>query len=538
MLNRFLIAFNILILSGLALIYDPAKAQAQGKRCNPAYESVTTLFYPDLGSYNLWESVHGEGPRQEVFRSLVPVSEGVTLAAGEMRPRPEMNASIMLAQFDYRGRAMWEKYHAVGGIKNVVKIKKFGEGYVVLANRHLPKQKKSFWIGFVDKEGTLGAHKVIRDKDRDLSANDMAVSRNNNEIVVAVTARRTLGDPQNPTIQKNAVVYTLGPKGGLKSSRAYVVGGDNEILGLSSAAAKQKGAQTEYLATGYFKNMQGKKMAVAMRLRSDGTIVWQQEFSRGMATQLKSAVLYQNDYILALGDVLPTNYGRVGGWLLLLDAYDGSIKWQRYFKGGSSDHDYFARNVMVNADNVISVMMMAQIEESEEKSGAKGTAALTPDDDLSGFEKELLPEDMSYIHVLTLNPRGEIMGGDAYFHGQLVHAHQMVEGLEGERLIAGYTDVPYNELIDQAYVPDDHTIPDTKINLPDSDSPQGSLTGLALLQKNMKQDKGAHGKEHGKDTEKQEEQEKQAITRNGWVIAGEAPKPYTDPCIIKPVELP
>lgn len=534
MLNRFLG-----VISALVLIFHgfSGSARAQDAVCAPPYETVTTLFYPDFGSYNIWDSVYGEGKREEKFTSVLPAGEGGALAAGEMRPRPEMNASIMLVRLDERGRPVWEKFHAVGGVRRVLKILPFGEGYAVLANRRIKDRKTDVWIGFFSDQGDLLSQRMIQDKVLDLGATDMTVSADGKELLVSVTAEKTAGSPENPVIEKKAVVYALNRKGEKIFDRAYVLGGDSEILGVSAIPAAENGEGGGYIVAGYFKNAGGKKIGWAMRLTGDGTLVWQQEFGRGLAAQIRKTAFYRKDTVLVFGDVLPVDNGRVGSWLMMLDADSGKIVWQRYFRGQSAAHDYFATDMYPSADGLISVMMMAELV-AKKKEDREADEAVTAADEVekTAFEKELLPEDMSYAHVLTLDPRGHIVGGDAYFYGKNVEVYQMVEGEKRERLIAGYADVPYNDEIDKAFVPYGGGEPEVKVNLPDAPVPDKSLSGIALLKKNLEAQKDKPPAEQV--GEVADAKSGPSMTRNGWIVAGEGPKPYNDPCIVETAVLP
>ncbi|MCB1784244.1 MAG: hypothetical protein KDI13_09635 [Alphaproteobacteria bacterium] len=520
--------------------------------CNPPYEAVTTLFYPDLGSYNLWDTVYGEGARSEVFRSVVLAADDEVLAAGEVRSNPEMGARLILVKLDLRGRAVWEKYQAISGLQQVIKILSYGEGYVVLANVLGADGKGGLWLGFLNAQGELQDEKVIWHKALGLKAADIAVRPDGQGMAVVASAEMRVGVDAKAPLERQAYVYLLDAKGNVVRDRSYVPGGSNEILGISALPADpQDGSGAGYAVAGYFVNDAGKKMGWTARLDLDGALVWQRQYSRGLGLQAQKIVPYLGRYMLVFGDVLPADGGRAGSWLGLLDALSGEVRWERFFRGRGADHDYFARDLYVRSDRLISLMMMVQVVPQPEVDDAPGDA----EGQESAFENEALPENMSYVHVLTLTPRGDIIGGDAYFHGQKVEAYQMVEGAYGARLITGYSDVPYNEMVerhpfvaedgdvmayDSAAAPEEDVVATVDLGAGEA---EGDGSGIAMLAKTLDAEKAAaedvdSSSVEEEDTAPEDVSDLPAITRNGWVVAGEGPKPYKDPCIVKPVELP
>lgn len=541
MLNRFLLIsflfFTVFVAGG---------ASVRARECDVAYETITTLFYPELGSYNVWDAVFGEGRHIEVFRSVVPMAEGGALAAGEMQAHVDLEARLMLVRFDGRGRKVWERYHSIEGLLHVVKILSVGKQYVVLANRSDQSGRALAWLGFFGEDGGLLLQADLEEKSKNLEVLDFAGAADGAAYVASARVSR-LDAMQDGALMMPAetYIYILSEKGQLLQRRGYLPGSESEIQGVSGVPVLNEGEDAGFAVSGYFVNSAKKKIGWAARLAADGSLVWQEQYSRGLGMQIKRILSYKGKYFLAFGDVLPADGGRVGTWLGLLDAASGKVMWQRYLRGRGARHDYLARDMFVRADGLISVMMMADYVPDPVMNDVAGSA---DDKEETAFEKELLPENISYVHVLSLSPRGVILGGDAYFNGKKIEAYQMVEGTYGERLIAGYTDVPYNEILDQPYVEDaeldldlgDATIDALSLSLPGAGSGDGmdvdekSLTGLEKLNKRLAEEKMADPEERAELPALDGEE---ALTRNGWLVAGDGPDPYEDLCVVQPVEL-
>lgn len=548
MLNRFILLRSF---ACILLACQPMTARAQDV-CDVNYETITALFEPGFGSYSVWEAVLSEGQRREVFKSVVDMGAGVTLAAGEMSPLPGVNPVVMLAGFDKRGRVTWEKYHNVSAVTEVVKIVKAGDRIVLMANRDLKGEGKTVWIGFFDDQGGFKDQKVIREKGRDLIGRDMALSPDGKRIVIALSHETKGGTPDKPVYTYSPEVRVFDVKGKFIIKRAYVMGASAEILGISAGLyGEEKGEAI--IATGYVDYEGGRKSGWIMRLGPDAAMVWQQPFSRGRHAKIKRSAGYQRDYILTLGDALPIDGGNVGSWLMLLDASSGQVKWQRFFNGA---YHYYAADIAVHPQGPIAVMMQARVPGERDPKAPK-VPLMEEDGTIIG--------KMDYVHTLLLNPRGVTLSGESYFKGFGANAYQLVISGDGRFLIAGSAETPYAEIYQKfagmndppasggvdAAVLSKAGLPGAELtvgalptngqnaapapNLPEAAVPDGSLSGLALLNKKVaesveKKDEAAPAPA--------EEAALPKTTLDGWVFAGNGPEEYKDPCIKPETALP
>ena len=509
MLNKFFIIVTVLV----SFVLVAAGSGYAQEECNVNYEMITKLYHPDPGSYTVWDSLYGQENKDEGFISVVNYGDGGVLTVGEVVSLRENTLSMVLVHFDRRGRKVWDKYHYISGLGNIVKMLPYRDGVVVLANRRKSGGRGSLWLGFFGDDGILKSQKIVSDKEYDLFATDITFRIDGDGFVVSVTADREFGLGKNKVTRKNAVVYLLDKNGNELSSRSYILGTDNEIEGLS--VSKFEGGKSGYIATGYFESPSGKKMGWVLRLNDDLSYVWQKEYSRGLSANIKLSSGYRDRYILTFGEVMPVGSNALGSWLMLLDGGNGETMWQRYYYGETARHDYSAKGLYVNKDGLITLMMMAKV------------IPLVGNDD-----------DMSYVHLLTLSPRGVTLSGDSYYYGKGGYISQLIEGGNGSRIMVGNSLVPIKDLMQKKKKHDGkHPAPLKEmggVNLPDVILSDKTNAGLAMLKnkidaqeiKHISDSESANGGGDVKD-----------ITRDGWVLVGDMPEAYSDPCARKLREL-
>ncbi len=518
MLNRFFIITSLL---AVFLIKNANVVYAQ--ECNINYEMITKLYKPNIGAYSVWERNYGLENKNESFVSAINYGENGVLVAGEVISLYGKNKSpsIVLVNYDKRGQKIWEKHHFVSGIDNIVKMLPYSydgrQGAVMLANRFYKSiSKKVLWIGFFDENGNLKSQKNIIDDKHNLLASDFSHDADGRGFVVPVTIEREFGRGNSSIIYKNAVIYLLDKYGNKISSRGYIVGTNNEIMGLS--VAKFKNGGDGYIATGYFENPHGKKIAWVLRLAKDLSFIWQKEYSRGLSAKINNSVVYDRKNILIFGDIVPAGEGAVGSWLALIDSIDGEIIWQRYYYGETGYHDYLANGLYVNDDRLITILMMAN-----------------PVRDA--------PFDyMSYAHVLNISPRGITLGGDAYYNGKRGYINQILESVKGHRIMVGNAIISIKDFKtrNNKDKKDEEDLPPplkdfSEVVLPDAPLSKKAKIGLAML-KNKIKDQGYDvtsdiSYNDGHDIESANISGD--FTQNGWVLIGNMPNKYTAPCDIR-----
>ena len=497
-------------------------APALAQQCEAPYESVTRLYSPNPGSYTVWNSVYGEPHKGEGFSSIFAIGKDV-IAVGEMQTLSGVRPSLMMVRFDQRGRLVWDSYQGVSGFQNIVKAHATDNGFMVLINIKKAQKRSAMWLGFFDMEGKLKSYKIIDDKNFDLHANDIQPSGVNGGWVVAVRASFEIGAGKQQKIRKNASLYILDKDGSEKSSRSYILGTDNEISSLG--VSKIGGELVGFIATGYFENDYGKKVGWVMRLDKDSSLIWQREFSRGDSANFTVSDMDENGHIYVAGNIIPSGGDMVGGGVLKLGGESGEIIWQRYYYARQLHHDFDARGLYVNKDGLVTLMLLARAHDRDVAD--EGDSA--EDDEVDALES------MDYTHVLTLTPRGITIGGDAYYYGLGAKLKQLVEGGDGNRIMAGVAKVPPGELFAEKAAREKGGQPPLieggHIDLPEGTISEQTKKGLAMLQNKIK----AQGHENSENTVKHEVEKNESAkfdvdSYDGWVVIGDKPDAYNDPC--------
>ncbi len=497
--------FRKIVLSCLFFIsFAPAYAQ----ECNPPYEMVTRLHKPEPGAYTVWNAVYGKVEYDETFASVLPVEDGGVLAVGQRQSLVTGILDIVFVNFDRLGREIDEHVFSLSGMERVVKILKHpAGGYAVLANIRRDGRAQ-FWLGFFGDDFKLRSQRVFSDERFDLLASDFIPSVNSGW-VISVSSFRFFGEGEGRTKIEKGQVYLLDASGKKLKERSYSPGGDNHISSLS--VVKSNGKSVGYIATGYFVNNAGKQIAWSLRLDPDLSLNWQREYSRGLLAKLKASYSYLDDYVLAFGDVNPANGNSTGTWLALLDVADGRVLWQRYYYGEGETHRHEAHGLFVNEDNLIVLMMAAEsikLRQPEVKD-----------------DNALLADYVDYTHLLTLSPRGILLGGDTYFFGQGARVEQLVQGDDGTRIMAGYVLVKGQK---EKVKDDDESLfseplqEEGRVFLPNVELSSKAKKGLELLQKKIDAQavlgKSKLAKREG------------GLLQKGWVVVGDKLDTYKDPC--------
>ena len=238
------------------------------------------------------------------------------------------------------------------------------------------------------------------------------------------------------------------------------------------------------------------------------------------------------DYVLSFGDAVPADKGaHIGSWLMLLSAADGEVQWQRYYHGG---YDYFAKGILVNADYLVSLVMQGRVPELDDD-GKEQDATPMIEEDGSIVGK------MNYVHMLRLTPRGITTGGESFFKGLGAEIKGISVMKDGNYLLAGQVVDSFETVLDKfegfTQDADGDEKPAKEPHLPEAEVPEKSLSGLALLNKTMADEVKRENMERA--TEEDFDAEKSmSLTKDGWVLVGQGPDPYDDPCRRVVVELP
>lgn len=390
----------------LSLLCAFFAAPAAAQKCTADYEVINYLRKPEIGSYNVWDTIYGERvPLEEFTSGLKAVEGGNVVVAGARRGYEEGDARVLLMEIDRRGRSVWEQTHVVEHLRNVKLILHDKSGYIVMGDQKSGKKNTRVWIGFFDAKGNFLRSKTVSDPKGDLYGHSLIRDMDGKGLVLAASMKGRGDDSRG-----RAVIYRLNSKGDVVSKRSYAPGLENAILSLTI----QDG--TYYIGAGYSRVEDGRKAGWVIKMNKDGNIIWQRQYPRGLLGSLNVAVDYTDKFIVVAGEAEPSDRKNRAGWVMMLDGDNGDIAWQRYYTGA---HDFAAKDLIAHDDNQISVLLDAQNPGKEES-----------------------PE---YARILTLSPRGEILLSDSYYNAVRARGADLFLGQNSERIIAGYSDVAYIE---------------------------------------------------------------------------------------------
>ena len=430
MTNRFILFLTILC----ALTSFAFNAWAQD--CTYQRDLIFEMRDGRIGAYNVWDAVYGDVSHVEAFSSAVNVGEADTIAAGArmlqgknkeqdegaFEGKSEGKKQLLLVRFDYRGRTMWEKTHVVRGLDHVIKILPVSEtSFIVIAN--IAGKTGKVWTGIFNDQGDLLRQTTITyPQGKSMTATDAMMRQVRKGFVMVGNAYDAAGEA-------HSVIYFLNTKGQVVQHRAYLTGPGNKLHGIGPAG------EDGYVVTGEIGTDDARFAGWVARLDKDGTIVWQQQYTRGVHSALHAAHPYKTSVFIVAGYSEPHQTGAVplnrAGWVMALDANSGEIAWQRYYTGM---YAYTARDILVSADGLISVMLDGDWLAPDFE---KNPAAYNPATDL-GERK-----DIDHVSILTIDPRGTLLYNDPHYFAQGSHAQQMFLTKKEQRALVGATRTLY-----------------------------------------------------------------------------------------------
>ena len=295
---------------------------------------------------------------------------------------------------------------------------------MVLAEVTEGQRRSAVWIGFFDLAGELKSHNVVRKSQASLHGRDLLMLPKGQMLLAASVFEN--GD----NAAEYSELYRLNNKAKMVSMRAYQPGPNNRIANLSPMN------DGRFIASGFLEDASKRRAGWIMIVEQDGSVVWQRQYPRGAGAQFEQAVPFAKDYIALVGTAYPAvQGGETAGWLMVVEARNGIVAWQRYYTG---DYDYVGRGLMVSEQGLISLLLDGDPPKSSKSKAFDGTLEMQRGD---------------YVRILTLNPRGVIFDSQEFFNGEGTDAMQLLRGPSDERIIVGRSDMSY--LIEKAAEGDD-----------------------------------------------------------------------------------
>jgi hypothetical protein len=386
-------------LVGVAVVLfttTPALAQ----NCTFNEEAIVNLRAPIAGSYNVWDTVHGDIEHTERFYDALALDDGNILMVGDRETAEENTTAPFLVMVGRNGRVLWEKPLGIPGYKNLVKFESHPRGALVMANIHEGKRDK-IWLGAFKVDGERLWRTTLQAPDgKHLYGHDVEHSPKDSSFVISMTRadKHEGGDPLT------TMLYRINESGRTIKSRAFAIGADNTIEDIEVLA------DGSILGAGWANNAIGRRDGWMMRVTPDFILNWQAPYARGAAAELSGVAVLGKDqeYAAAVGTALPRQEGNRAGWVLVVEAAGGDVAWQRYFSG---DLHFEGRDILTNKDGIISAILDGK----------------TPDDSA----------EVEHIRLLALNPRGDLLSSEEFFNGEGVDAVRLFEAPTRNRVIIG-----------------------------------------------------------------------------------------------------
>lgn len=392
---RFLLVFSAFITMAAPL---PARAQM----CATPFEVIVTLRPPTFGFPTVWDAKYTVKDSMVQLASGVPQEDGTVFVVGRSLSQKNFRPQdILLADINRRGRALKEHRYPAKTAEQPVKMIQIGKELIVISNMLGGEKNEQKWvrISWYDEDGKYKRDLIIKDSTFDFEAMTLVKAVEGPGFLAVLH-----GVNRSDTSDENGLLMRFSPKGELEWRRAYRPGIPNELTNLIPVD------KTSYIATGRIRLDDGRIAAWALRLGFDGGVRWQRTYPRGSYSVFSDAAVSQKKtsegqgFVLS-GDSMPYDDGPKAAWVMAIDAL-GEPQWQRYFR--RPDYELGGNWLKIIPDGRIELMMNAKAIEGQ------------------GGE--------DHIRLLTLSPRGAMIGDEAYHQGLKATATDFADGMNGERI--------------------------------------------------------------------------------------------------------
>lgn len=380
----------------LCTFFDIPAARAQID-CSITYEMIYNMRDPRMGSFNLWDTVHGAPETSEWFLDAMALMNGHTLAAGLRQTPGDDHPHLLLAEIDHRGRIVWQQNHDVKNLRRVTKVTGRNDGVLVLGETG-GKDHADLWLGLFDAKGNLQGETAITGKNALHPQDIVATEEGSGSYLALVNVEDARGAFPR--------LYKISRTGDVQFERSYRIGENNRLHGLARLDARR------YVAAGMMRNGDGPEKGWVALFDAKGNMIWQRPYNYNAAARLAAIAAYDDNRILVAGDTQEPGAPGRSGWIMMLEVASGDIIWQRRLRSGAG---WFARDVLVTGDKISALFETAQ---------ARG-------------------DKHPYARLLTFDSRGNLLEEEGYFNGAGAHAIRLAESKSGARLVIGHTDMIY-----------------------------------------------------------------------------------------------
>ncbi len=411
----------------LFMVFDkPVNAWAQ--TCDIVPATITTMNEPELGAYNLWDYVGGEYPAKEHFQGALYKDKNLYVAA-QAQGNPDIEQMrLWLLQQDYRGRALWEKYHEIEGLSQIKAIVDHSQGFAVLAtvleDQGDQPPRAAMWFGvFQQSDGAL-LHEATIDYDQGSLFADAIVPLDGGKSYIVA------GHTQGRDQKTYTLMYRIDDQGNVDVHRSYRSGEDNRVNQI--VVSSVEGA---LVALGQTKDPAGRSVGWAIGLDHDLKLMWEQPYPRGNGAAFVDGASLGDSGIVAVGWAESLWQGQRAGLVMHFNVRDGALIWERYYRGQDNGRMYQARAVEISPGNVISVVLNGAPHPMLEKVDQDDPMRMT---------------HYAYTRLLTMNKRGSVLLSEDYRNAQGASVNDILTGHSQNRIMFGSTLSADPILLDEA----------------------------------------------------------------------------------------
>ncbi len=388
----------------------PCKVMAQ--QCEVIPEQIETLRAPVYKTPMVWSAAYGEDGLDQLTGLVLPhkmaddEAGGVIVAGNFTRDEDDKVLHPFLARLDKRGKVVWDKRRDTTKMKTVNRLIRTQKGYAVLGDVKDSKKGNGFYIETYNKAGERLKQRIIFASGGNVIGKGFVETSDGRGFIIAAEFVARKDDEK-----RDALLYKIAKDGTLVWRRKYSPGLKtvfNDIQMLPDG---------RYMLIGEIEQEDGRMAGWLMSVDNGGSIGWQRQYPRGSGSSFSSFQKMKDQSMIVVGTVKPSGGTKKSGWVMRLNT-TGTPLWQRYYTG--SEYRYDGKDVIAEKDGRFSVLLDAYPIRRFKKRGAK--PAVRP---------------RGHVRLLTLSPRGYLLGVENYTDGQHAHGAQLVRGAADERLVIG-----------------------------------------------------------------------------------------------------
>lgn len=471
------------------------------QNCEMYREIIMSLRSPIYGTPTVWDAIYGEDDEMTQLVSSVPLEDETVMSVGYKFSKESGNINeIVMAQLNRRGRVLKEYSFPAFKQEKPIKLLKTKDDFIVLSNFQIGREENenaARLIWYTNDGEAIAHEKVIKDKDYFYDGVNISHTPVDDGTLVSLQAIN-----KKDKNDKHGVLIKLDDNGEVVWRRAYRVGIPNKINAAVPADGKN------YIATGQILDDAGRYAGWSIKISSEGAILWQRTYRRGVFASLQHAVVAdpddpsQSGYI-AVGVAEPSDEGGKAAWVMAYD-FLGVPLWQRYVR--LADYDLSAGWISKYEDGRFVVV---------------ANAALSRSADVNGYD---------HIRMFIMSPRGLLVADEAYLDGVHAHANDYVPGWDGERIVTAevrhsMTERPLDDKNVKIY-----GISDGLDVNNDDDNASGIEVDDTLTNGDGIRLDELIGLNDLTDVERDYEEITSKAISKGWVFVGTAMDPYKDSC--------